>query len=119
LTPPPPQIIRHNKNKYDGAAIRAIRKSKGWTMAQLAKAVGLSQQSICSIERQETKEPAASTMFAIAAALGVPINRIMPTVGTPIAANEFDAILGALNVNNRAALLSVAAVLLEAQKTTK
>jgi transcriptional regulator with XRE-family HTH domain len=88
-------------------------------MAELAKKVGVSQQSICSIERQETKQPAASTMLAIASALGVPINKIMPSAGTPVAANEFDAVLSALDVNNRAALLTIAAVLLEAQKNPK
>lgn len=69
---------------------------------------------------QETKQPAASTMLAIAYALGVTIDQIMiGGAGNAQSANPRAAAFVGLNSANRAILLVIAQALLDAQKLAK
>ena len=51
-----------------------MRKMKGMTQDQLAKAVGVSRLAISDIETGKTKNPSSKTLFAIANALGCKID---------------------------------------------
>jgi phage repressor protein C with HTH and peptisase S24 domain len=55
--------------------VRQAREAKGWTQAQLADAVGISQQAIGLIESGRTKTP-TSSWRRIAAALEIPENEM-------------------------------------------
>ena len=54
-----------------GARIRKVRERYGMPAAVLAKRVELSRQQLYSIESNETENPGALTVLAIAEALGV------------------------------------------------
>ena len=53
-----------------GVKIRELRKAKGWTQKQLAKAVGVSTNFIGYVERG-VRKPSLDTLERIARALGV------------------------------------------------
>ena len=53
-----------------GVKIRELRKAKGWTQEQLAKAVGVSTNFIGYVERG-VRKPSLNTLERIARALGV------------------------------------------------
>ena len=54
-----------------GDRIRAMRERYGMPAAVLAKRVGISRQQLYAIEGNETTNPGALTVLAIAEALGV------------------------------------------------
>ena len=53
----------------------ALRSQRGWTQAQLAKQLGVSRQTIISIERGKY-DPSLPLAFKIARAFGLPIEEI-------------------------------------------
>ena len=53
----------------------ALRSERGWTQAQLAKQLGVSRQTIISIERGKY-DPSLPLAFKIAQAFGLPIEEI-------------------------------------------
>jgi transcriptional regulator with XRE-family HTH domain len=55
-----------------GKRVRALRKEKGLSQSQLARAAGISQPAISFIEKETTVEPGAKIVLALAHALNVP-----------------------------------------------
>lgn len=53
----------------------ALRSERGWTQAQLAEQLGVSRQTIISIERGKY-DPSLPLAFKIARAFGLPIEEI-------------------------------------------
>ena len=61
--------------------IRELRQKKGWTQTELARRAGVKQGVLSCIESGRTKNPRSDTMAAIAAALGVSVERLMRKAG--------------------------------------
>ena len=59
-----------------GKRIARLRKEKGWTQANLAKATGLSKGYIAAIE-EEGKIPRIKTLARIAACLDVDLGELL------------------------------------------
>lgn len=59
-----------------GANVRRLRHEEGMTQEQLAEAAGLSVSLIQQIERG-TKDPRASTLLALARALGCTVDGLL------------------------------------------
>ncbi|MGW5259610.1 helix-turn-helix domain-containing protein [Microbispora sp. NPDC004025] len=59
-----------------GATIRALRNALGWTITELAAAVGKSHAYICNIEAGRKRCP-GKLARQIAEALGVPVGAIV------------------------------------------
>lgn len=57
--------------------IRELRLKRGWSQSKLAKKAGVKQSVLSYIENGRTKNPRIDTLTAIAAALGVPVDRLM------------------------------------------
>jgi len=57
-----------------GRVIAKIRKERGWTQKELAKATGLSKSRIAAIE--EGDHPGIKTVVMIAGALGVEVKEL-------------------------------------------
>jgi transcriptional regulator with XRE-family HTH domain len=55
-----------------GEQIRAARKNKGWTQAQLAEAAGITQSMLSMVE-SGAAEPSSGTLRRIATALGLEV----------------------------------------------
>ncbi|HKO02367.1 MAG TPA: helix-turn-helix transcriptional regulator [Thermoanaerobaculia bacterium] len=55
--------------------VKELRTERGWTQQELADAVGVSRQSINSIERQRY-EPSLSLALAFARVFGIPTDAI-------------------------------------------
>jgi transcriptional regulator with XRE-family HTH domain len=60
-----------------GAAVRALRLRKGWTLAQLGKRVGRSRQYVNRVENG-TMAPPISVYADFARALGVGLADLLP-----------------------------------------
>jgi DNA-binding XRE family transcriptional regulator len=60
-----------------GNPIRVLRKWRGFTQADLALAAGLAQSYLSDLEKGRRAGP-TDTMAALAAALGVPIDVLLP-----------------------------------------
>ena len=103
---------------YDGKKITSLRQEKGWSMARLAQQAKISQPSLWALEHQKTKKPKADTMMRIAAALGVPLQQIMPTQGVRLddAEEQLLAAFHGLRLENKGALIAAAKALLDSQK---
>lgn len=85
-----------------GAAIRSLRKARGWTQTDLERESNVPQRTISRIEAA-TKEgyvPLAHTLNALATALGV-------SVGDLLAAAGYDIKGGAAEVDLSEPLISV------------
>ena len=54
-----------------GERIRARREAYGMSQAELSRRIGISKQSMNSIEQGETPDPRVSRIVAIATTLGV------------------------------------------------
>lgn len=54
----------------DGARVRDLRKARGWTQIDLAKASGVSQSALSRIERGDSEGSYTKTSRALAKALG-------------------------------------------------
>jgi len=57
--------------------LREFRKSRGLTMAQLAKEIGVSSGMISDIENGRSKNPTIWTVLKIADYFNVPIERLI------------------------------------------
>ena len=60
--------------------IKAVRKARGLSLAQVAKLAGLHSQAIARAERKG-QDPRASTVLAIAKALNVPVCKLFEESG--------------------------------------
>lgn len=103
-------------HEYDGPKIAVLREAKGWSQADLSRATKLSQPSIWALEHSVTKKPKAETLMKVAAALGVPLAKIMKGSNKPSSVDELAAIHAGLSPENRQALLAAAEALLNSQK---
>ncbi|MFJ2116224.1 MULTISPECIES: helix-turn-helix domain-containing protein [unclassified Streptomyces] len=56
--------------------MRLLREQRGLSLAELARQSGLAKQTLSKLE-QGTGNPTVDTLFSIAAALGVPVTRLM------------------------------------------
>ena len=61
--------------------IRDLRMKKGWTQSELARRAGIKQGVLSYIECGRTKHPRSDTLAAIAAALGVPVEKLIRKAG--------------------------------------
>ena len=57
--------------------IRDLRMKKGWTQSELARRAGIKQGVLSYIECGRTKHPRSDTLAAIAAALRVPVEKLI------------------------------------------
>jgi transcriptional regulator with XRE-family HTH domain len=103
---------------YDGAKIITLRKTKGWSQAELARQARISQPSLHALEHQVTKRPKFDTLQQVATALGVPLREIMRPSKKPTADQLADLteLFERLNPNNKAAVLAAVKALLDSQK---
>lgn len=62
-----------------GAAVRAHRTAKGWSMRELGRRAGVSQPFITKLERGD-QLPSIPTLYDLASALGVPPSALLPTI---------------------------------------
>lgn len=56
--------------------VRILREQRGMSLAELARQAGLAKQTLSKLE-QGTGNPTVDTLFSIAAALGVPVTRLV------------------------------------------
>ncbi|MEV5842476.1 XRE family transcriptional regulator [Streptomyces sp. NPDC051985] len=56
--------------------MRLLREQRGLSLAELARQAGLAKQTLSKLE-QGTGNPTVDTLFSIAAALGVPVTRLV------------------------------------------
>ncbi|MFE3851747.1 helix-turn-helix domain-containing protein [Streptomyces griseorubiginosus] len=56
--------------------VRLLREQRGLSLAELARQAGLAKQTLSNLE-QGAGNPTVDTLFAIAAALGVPVTRLV------------------------------------------
>ena len=68
-------ILNTGMHQRVGNNLRELRKSLGWTQAQLAESVGVARVSIIAIENGRYL-PTIETALHISEALGVPVERI-------------------------------------------
>lgn len=61
--------------------IRELRILKGWTQTELSRRSGVKQGVLSDIESGKTKHPRCDTLAAIAAALEVPVEKLMRKAG--------------------------------------
>ena len=102
---------------YDGKKIVALRKGRGWSMAELARRAKIAQPSLWALEHEETKKPKADTLMRIAAALGVPLQAILSaTQRIGSLESQMAAAFQSLSPENQAALVAAAQSLLKSQK---
>lgn len=62
-----------------GAAVRAHRTARGWSMRELARRAGVSQPFITKLERGD-QLPSIPTLYDLAAALEVTPSALLPTI---------------------------------------
>lgn len=60
--------------------LRNMRLRKGWNMDRVAAAAGISRTTLYHLERGAIAHPRAATLYKLARALGVPIERLQPGV---------------------------------------
>ena len=68
---------------WNGGRLRELRELAGFTQAELAKLIGVGQNSVSRWERGD-QEPQWSACVALSAAIGVPLRAFGEKVGTPI-----------------------------------
>ena len=61
--------------------IKELRVKRGLTQSELARRAGIRQGVLSYIESGRTKHPRIDTLSAIAAALGVSVDRLMKKAG--------------------------------------
>ena len=61
----------------DGSQLRILRRRHGWTQQVLAEAVGVYQPYISKLELGKHSEVSTHRLAALAAALGVPMERLV------------------------------------------
>jgi transcriptional regulator with XRE-family HTH domain len=62
--------------KFDAAAVRCRREARGLTQRELGAIVGVTNTTICRLERGD-RIPHAATCARIAQTLGIPLERIL------------------------------------------
>jgi transcriptional regulator with XRE-family HTH domain len=67
-----------------GARLRAVRRRRGFTLAELAKVVGTSESTLSRLESGE-RQPTLKLLLPLARALGVPLDELIgaPETGDP------------------------------------
>ncbi|HHX27952.1 MAG TPA: helix-turn-helix transcriptional regulator [Firmicutes bacterium] len=58
--------------------LKQLRESQGLTQMELARRSGVPQSTICDIEAGRTKGPTLRVAVKLAAALGVPAEKLLP-----------------------------------------
>jgi transcriptional regulator with XRE-family HTH domain len=71
-----------------GQRIQAVRKRRGLTQNELARAAGVSESLVKKLEQGEINDTRLETAHKIAAALGVPTSTLMPQGDAPVPAPE-------------------------------
>ena len=61
--------------------IRELRVKRGWSQSELARRAGIRQGVLSYIESGRTKHPRIDTLTAIAAALGVSVDKLTRKAG--------------------------------------
>ena len=74
-----------------GAKIRALRKTRGYTLEQLAERAGSSKSYIWELENKAPPRPSAELLARIATALGVTIEYLLDKTGTVTEEDSADA----------------------------
>ncbi|QNP75556.1 helix-turn-helix transcriptional regulator [Streptomyces roseirectus] len=72
--------------------IRLLRERRGLSLAELARQAGLAKQTLSRLE-QGTGNPTVDTLFAIAAALGVPVTRLVADHGQTVTVQRGDEVV--------------------------
>lgn len=57
--------------------IKELRLKRGWSQSELARRSGVKQGVLSYIESGRTKHPRIDTLSALAAALGVSVNKLI------------------------------------------
>lgn len=79
--------------KNVGARVRRFRKLRGWSMAKLAEASGLTTEALGRLERGE-QTPRLDTLFGIAGGLEVePAALLSDEVAGPRPARDLEAVI--------------------------
>lgn len=102
---------------YDAEKIRSLMRGKKLSGNALAKLVGISGPSMHAILKGEGKQPKATTLFGIAAALGVHPREIIKRgrAGDDLDAQLMDW-LAVLDEKSKQVLLGTAKILASQQK---
>jgi len=73
----------------DGAAIRRLRKNKGWSQMDLARIAWVDQGTISALERNAKGGLRSDTLVRLARTLGVSTDDLLvPPDGTPVESSE-------------------------------
>lgn len=67
-----------------GDYIEQERNARGWTYRDLEDKTGVSRNALYDMQRGKTKTPKLETLYRIAQALEVPLNRILTVAGFPV-----------------------------------
>ena len=70
------KTVKHYDSERLGNTLRSLRKSKGHTLEELAKQVGISAKTLARVEKAESGLT-VDTLFAIANILNVPADVII------------------------------------------
>lgn len=62
-----------------GERLRELRRSKGLSQTQLAKAADVHLSTLCRLEQGAASDPSWTTVLALAKGLGVGVERFVPT----------------------------------------
>lgn len=100
---------------YSPERIVALREHKGWNQSELARRSKISSPSLWTIERGETVQPKAETLFNIATAPGVPLSEIMAHDQPSDTLEQIRAGAAALSPENQGAVLAAIRAFLDAQ----
>src|SRR5690349_7292735 len=65
--------MKTRRNRPLGELIRAARRARGLSQAELAEAVGMAQRSISHLERGEVERPQTHTLLRLSETLGIPL----------------------------------------------
>lgn len=103
---------------YDGKKIARLREERGWSQAQLASKVSLSQPTISDLENQVTQDPGFETLSRVAAALGVPLSQILgkPNAGADDLVGAMMATYHQLDLGDQEAIYEAAKALLRRRR---
>jgi transcriptional regulator with XRE-family HTH domain len=79
LTPPTPtgKITATMTARRLGAAVKRLRRERGWTQAQLGRRARLSQAHVSEIESGVRANPTARVVQKLARAFGVPVGELL------------------------------------------
>lgn len=91
--------------------VRLLREERGWTTPELGRRAGLGRATVFRVENGE-REPAASTLEALAKALGVSVNALLADPNDADFGGAVDAILDGLSGDPARAREQVRAMLM-------